>query len=142
VFVSVRSADRGSQTKTCVHVDCIRHGYLLCHHCRSVIERKSNPAARRHRVSLPLQHLLRSCMGWQSIPLFSRNRATEAQSPSERHRQCRQLNLLLRCGHDHPARNGEPWLENVHVSTKETAGASTSRENEKANKPLFPAAFS
>ena len=127
LFASVHSSNRGPRTKTCVHVDRIRHGYLLCHHCRSVVKRRSYPAARRRRVSLPLQYLPRSCMGWRSIPLFSRNHATEVQSPSERHRQCRQLDLLRR-GHDHPARDGEPWLENVHVSAKQTANARLSKK--------------
>jgi hypothetical protein len=128
LLTSVLSVDRGPRTKTCVHVDRIRHDCLLCDHCRSVIYRKSYPAARRRRVSLPLQYLLRSCMGWPSIPLFSRNRATEVQSPSERHRQCRQLDLLLRRSHDNPACNGEPWLENLHVSAKQTDSARPSKK--------------
>lgn len=70
---------------------------------------------------------------WRSITLFSRNRATEALSPSERHRQCGQLDFLLRRSHDHPARNGELWLENLRVSARQTE---TIKRKGEANKPL------
>lgn len=65
-----------------------------------------------------IQHVLRPRVGRRSVLVLGRDRTFALQSLGQRHRQRRQLDLLLRGRHDHSARDGESWLEDLYVSLK------------------------
>lgn len=68
---ALRPPHRRAWPAPVVHVDGRWNVYLLRHHCWSITDWRPYHAARRSRLLVLVQHLIRACMGLWTLPLLS-----------------------------------------------------------------------
>ena len=113
LFHLVRPFDSRSGAQKSLHGHSYRYDMFLHRHSNPPFDQYPHKSACSSWNSIPLQYLLRSCLGRWPLPLLRWNRTPTFAGPGQRYCWCHKLDILLHSRQDNPVPICQHWVRGL-----------------------------